>query len=141
MLDESDVRAALDAALSSGGDWAEVYADRRDSTAIRIEDHRVEELTSGRDQGAGIRVVRGSQAAYAYTNVLSRASLVEAARAAAAGIQGAASGAPVVADLTRATPSVTHPVVRSPRDAGRSEERRVGKECIAVCRSRWSPYH
>ena len=23
----------------------------------------------------------------------------------------------------------------------RSEERRVGKECIAWCRSRWSPYH
>ena len=25
--------------------------------------------------------------------------------------------------------------------AERSEERRVGKECLAVCRSRWSPYH
>src|SRR3546814_16046338 len=25
--------------------------------------------------------------------------------------------------------------------AGRSEERRVGKECISTCRSRWSPYH
>ena len=24
---------------------------------------------------------------------------------------------------------------------GRSEERRVGKECMPVCRSRWSPYH
>ena len=24
---------------------------------------------------------------------------------------------------------------------GRSEERRVGKECIPPCRSRWSPYH
>src|SRR3546814_8959389 len=23
----------------------------------------------------------------------------------------------------------------------RSEERRVGKECISTCRSRWSPYH
>ena len=23
----------------------------------------------------------------------------------------------------------------------RSEERRVGKECTSVCRSRWSPYH
>ena len=23
----------------------------------------------------------------------------------------------------------------------RSEERRVGKECTATCRSRWSPYH
>src|SRR3546814_15035607 len=24
---------------------------------------------------------------------------------------------------------------------GRSEERRVGKECVSPCRSRWSPYH
>src|SRR3546814_8392722 len=29
---------------------------------------------------------------------------------------------------------------RSPR-SGRSEERRVGKECVSTCRSRWSPYH
>src|SRR3546814_2086934 len=45
-----------------------------------------------------------------------------------------------------------HPVGR-PRRAGggvrllpgrsgpRSEERRVGKECVSTCRSRWSPYH
>ena len=26
-------------------------------------------------------------------------------------------------------------------EAGRSEERRVGKECLRLCRSRWSPYH
>ena len=26
-------------------------------------------------------------------------------------------------------------------DADRSEERRVGKECVTQCRSRWSPYH
>ena len=26
-------------------------------------------------------------------------------------------------------------------DASRSEERRVGKECLLECRSRWSPYH
>ena len=28
-----------------------------------------------------------------------------------------------------------------PKLAARSEERRVGKECTATCRSRWSPYH
>src|SRR3546814_20315589 len=27
------------------------------------------------------------------------------------------------------------------RRMGRSEERRVGKECVSTCRSRWSPYH
>src|SRR3546814_18144575 len=27
------------------------------------------------------------------------------------------------------------------KSLGRSEERRVGKECVSTCRSRWSPYH
>src|SRR3546814_7416080 len=27
------------------------------------------------------------------------------------------------------------------RSRKRSEERRVGKECVSTCRSRWSPYH
>src|SRR3546814_16623278 len=26
-------------------------------------------------------------------------------------------------------------------NASRSDERRVGKECVSTCRSRWSPYH
>src|SRR3546814_13422397 len=30
---------------------------------------------------------------------------------------------------------------RSERLDSRSEERRVGKECVSTCRSRWSPYH
>src|SRR3546814_11643803 len=28
-----------------------------------------------------------------------------------------------------------------PDEYGRSEERRVGQECVSTCRSRWSPYH
>src|SRR3546814_15941323 len=27
------------------------------------------------------------------------------------------------------------------QERGKSEERRVGKECVSTCRSRWSPYH
>src|SRR3546814_3381148 len=30
---------------------------------------------------------------------------------------------------------------RDPHWGKRSEERRVGKECVSTCRSRWSPYH
>src|SRR3546814_12291326 len=30
---------------------------------------------------------------------------------------------------------------RMPVSDRRSEERRVGKECVSTCRSRWSPYH
>ena len=31
--------------------------------------------------------------------------------------------------------------LRAVADGVRSEERRVGKECLRLCRSRWSPYH
>src|SRR3546814_10366388 len=31
-------------------------------------------------------------------------------------------------------------IAARPVDKGRSEERRVGKECVSTCRSRWSPY-
>ena len=30
---------------------------------------------------------------------------------------------------------------KGPDEKHRSEERRVGKECASMCRSRWSPYH
>src|SRR3546814_14251382 len=39
-------------------------------------------------------------------------------------------------------PDRTLPVVDAVAvDLRRSEERRVGKECVSTCRSRWSPYH
>src|SRR3546814_10118557 len=36
---------------------------------------------------------------------------------------------------------VTNRGGRTCHAAIRSEERRVGKECVSTCRSRWSPYH
>src|SRR3546814_9243025 len=39
----------------------------------------------------------------------------------------------------RAT-TATEPIDRQPVHCYRSEERRVGKECVSTCRSRWSPY-
>src|SRR3546814_12175943 len=43
--------------------------------------------------------------------------------------------------LTRALSSREHGRGDGGRTSGRSEERRVGKECVSTCRSRWSPYH
>src|SRR3546814_14534927 len=43
-----------------------------------------------------------------------------------------------------AVAALPDPFTDSPGQAGnllRSEERRVGKECVSTCRSRWSPYH
>src|SRR3546814_14832596 len=45
----------------------------------------------------------------------------------------------IVAHLQRPQESTSSFVERFERR--RSEERRVGKECVSTCRSRWSPYH
>src|SRR3546814_17263342 len=42
----------------------------------------------------------------------------------------------------KASLTKTHPIMETPAVVGcdRSEERRVGKECVSQCRSRWLPY-
>lgn len=119
MIDDSDVHAALAAALSSGGDFAEIYAETRRGRSVRLDDGRIEELTSGLDRGAGVRVTHGQQTAYAYTNVLTRDALVDAAKVAAAGVRGGAQQ-PLVADLTTVTPAATHLPRRDPLAVDRS---------------------
>lgn len=113
MLDEAIVTRVLSEALAGGGEMSEIFVEDRTSNALRLEDRRIEDVASGRDRGAGIRVISGDRATYAYTNVLTEQGLLEAARAAG---PGASPGSVEPIDLTRTDPTVTHPVVRAPID-------------------------
>src|SRR3546814_2162760 len=60
------------------------------------------------------------------------------------GILAGSSSGTLIAAALRYCREQTSPkrVVTLVCDSGnRSEERRVGKECVSTCRSRWSPYH
>src|SRR3546814_20949313 len=48
---------------------------------------------------------------------------------------------PCAARSRAAAPPARHPHRRPRPPPARSEERRVGKEGVSTCRSRWSPYH
>ena len=84
-LVEPDVlERVLSSSLRHGGDFAEVFVEDRTTTGIALDDRRVEELSSGHDRGAGIRVVLGDTTGFAHTSDLSEAGLAAAAEAAAA---------------------------------------------------------
>ena len=92
VLDDSLVATTLDTALLGGADFAEVFVeDKRNSSAF-LDDGKIEELTSGRDRGAGIRVVSGDTTGFAHTADLSEPGLRAAAEAAAAAARGGGGG-------------------------------------------------
>src|SRR3546814_15285042 len=43
--------------------------------------------------------------------------------------------------IARSSDNIIEEAVGGGNDTIRSEERRVGNECVSTCRSRWSPYH
>ncbi len=106
MLDRDLVLEVLRAARARGGDFAELFVEERSSVQIRLDDGKIEELTSGLDRGAGVRVARGSSFGYAFSNRLERTALLEAAAAAAASVDGVGPGA--IVDLRTAEPPVVH---------------------------------
>ncbi|MEI8126912.1 MAG: TldD/PmbA family protein [Actinomycetota bacterium] len=73
----------LGVAMARGGDFAEVFVEDRTTSSAMLDQRRVEELSSGRDRGAGIRVVVGETTGFAHTADLSERGLIAAAEAAA----------------------------------------------------------
>ena len=59
MIETPVLERVLSEALRNGGEFAEVFAEDRSNSSAMLDDGRVEELSSGRERGAGIRVVPG----------------------------------------------------------------------------------
>ncbi|MDY6795528.1 MAG: TldD/PmbA family protein [Actinomycetota bacterium] len=109
MIDEVVARRVVREALSRGGDFADIFVERRHSYNLRLEEERIEENTSGSEVGAGIRVVRGESVSYAYTNELGEASLMETARVAAAASRDGGSAVDLTSTPRELPVSNEHP--------------------------------
>ncbi|HWL65357.1 MAG TPA: TldD/PmbA family protein [Actinomycetota bacterium] len=109
MLSEELVKKVLAAAAGKGSDLAELYVESKTSRSLRLEDRRIEDVASGKDAGAGVRVVAGPRSAYAFTNVLTEAALLETATIARAEL---AEDPGRKIDLRRVEPGAVHPVER-----------------------------
>jgi TldD protein len=97
VIDSPVLERVLSEALRHGGEFAEVFAEDRSTSSAVLDDGRVEELASGRERGAGIRVVAGETTGFAHTADLSEAGLLRAAEAASAVARGGGGGTATVA--------------------------------------------
>jgi hypothetical protein len=68
---ENDLERYLAAALSAGGDYADLYFEYLSSTSLMVDESMVKSASQGISAGCGIRVVSGERTGYAYTDDLS----------------------------------------------------------------------
>ncbi|WP_108669082.1 TldD/PmbA family protein [Peribacillus acanthi] len=114
MLLKSVIEDILTAALSTGGDFAEVFVEDRYTNTLTLQSGNIENSLSGRDYGIGIRVFKGLQNVYTYTTDGTKESLLKAARNAAHAITGDTIIKPQ--PLEKETISCAHPILIHPRE-------------------------
>ncbi|MGC2323279.1 MAG: metalloprotease TldD [Terriglobales bacterium] len=82
-LSESDLERYLSAALSAGGDFADLYFEYQYTTSISVDESMVKSATQGISAGCGVRVISGERTGYAYSGELTAERILHAARTAA----------------------------------------------------------
>jgi TldD protein len=102
---ETLLREALAAAMSKGGDYADLYFQHRVQSSIGLEDGEVNRGYSSIELGVGVRVVKGDQTGYGYTADLTLDSIRRAATTAAAIADGPARAAPAKFQVAGRGPS------------------------------------
>jgi TldD protein len=91
---ERIISETLAAALSRGGDHADVFFQHRVGSDLGLEDGAVNRAYASVELGVGVRVVKGDQTGYGYTEDLSLPALLECARTAAAIADGPGRAGP-----------------------------------------------
>ena len=86
MLDIRTAQRVLARAQATGGDFAEIFWEDTLTCAMSYRDGSMERAVSGRNHGAGIRVLLGTDCVYVFTNDTSEAGLLDAAEKAAAAL-------------------------------------------------------
>src|SRR6202049_101905 len=82
-LTEHDLEHYLAAALSAGGEFADLYFEYLSSTSLLVDESMVKSASQGISAGCGVRVIVGERTGYAYTDDLSSERILHAARTAA----------------------------------------------------------
>ena len=119
LLDDETLARVLSAALSTGAEFAEIFASDWRGTGVGLDDGRIEQLSTGRNRGAGIRVIAGETTGFAHTADLSEAGLIAAARVAADAARQGGGGTRVISLDERAR-RVVSPIDIDPSTIGKA---------------------
>jgi TldD protein len=126
LLNKSLIEDTLTAALSTGGDFAEIFVEDRTNNGIVMIGGKVESTVSGRDYGVGIRIFKGFNSVYAYTNKSDRETLIDTAKKAAKALTG--KNLNLTINLTKADVKNINPIRIDPSGVEKTKKVQVMKK-------------
>jgi TldD protein len=88
LLDAEVAARVLERALANGGEFAEVFVERRHGLSMSIDESRIESVQSGEEEGAGVRVVAAGTTYFAHVDGLDPDDVERAAGEAATALRG-----------------------------------------------------
>ena len=91
LVDSELAARVLERALARGGDFAELFCEERRGFTLSIDESRIERPQSGRERGAGIRVIDGEVTRFAHVDGLGEDDLMRAADGLASALAGDAT--------------------------------------------------
>ncbi|MBE6547097.1 MAG: TldD/PmbA family protein [Ruminococcaceae bacterium] len=115
MIQQSLLEELLGVAMSTGGDFAEIYAEHTRNNSVQFLDRRIDRITDTVLSGVGIRIFCGERTVYASTSDLTREGLLACARSAAAAM--GEGSAPLAIRLSSVAHADAHPVRIDPNAA------------------------
>ena len=114
-LTQADVERYLAAALTAGGEYADLYFEYLTTSSVNVDESLIKSASSGISAGCGVRVISGERTGYAYTDDLAPEKILHAARTAALIASGPAK-TPVVS-LKEHNGRNLYPIAVAPTDA------------------------
>ena len=70
-MQQNELKAIMDTALSSGADFAEIFIEQKESSVVSCEEGKIEKINTGLESGMGIRVIAGNSTSYLHSNDVS----------------------------------------------------------------------
>lgn len=77
MLNKSEIQSILNEALKTGADFGELFFEKSKSSNINVMNGEVISINVGELSGVGVRLLKGSDEVYAYTNDLKKETILE----------------------------------------------------------------
>lgn len=112
MFDKKIIEEVLTEALSTGGDFAEIFIEDKKNRSISLIEGKIDKSLSGRDFGIGIRIFKELFSVYAYTNLSDRENLLKTAKEAASAIKG--SKQDITINLIKQEVENRHKIIKMP---------------------------